>query len=52
VARGSTVTLNIRLTDSHRHRLAKGNYRVVIAQSATSNTYAGSSSVRRFKVVR
>ncbi len=52
VAKGATLTINIKLTGAHRRRLGKGNYRVVIVQSATSNTYAGSSSVRKFKIVR
>jgi len=52
VARGSTATVNIKLTGSHHRRLGKGNYRVVIVQGATSNTYAGFSSVRKFKIVR
>ena len=51
-ARGSSATINIKLTGAHHRRLAKGNYRVVIVQSATSNTYAGSSSVRKFKIVK
>ena len=49
---GVQVTVSMRLTGAHHHRLAKGNYRVVIVQSATSNTYAGSSSVRKFKIVK
>ena len=52
VARGSTVTVNIKLTGARHRRLARGNYRVVIVQNATSNTFAGSSSARKFKIVR
>ena len=52
VAKGATQTVSIALTGSHRRRLAKGNYRVVLSQGATANYLAGSSSVRKFKIVK
>jgi hypothetical protein len=51
-ARGSSQTISIKLTGAHHRRIAKGNYRVVIVQGATSNTYAGSSAARKFKIVK
>jgi hypothetical protein len=52
VAKGASETVTIKLVGSHHGRLAKGNYRLVITQGGTSNTYAGSSSVRKFKIVK